>query len=642
MSIPIATSASPPKARLTFRVGVVGHRPNRLHRANVDILTERIYKALKSVRDAVKDFSNNNHDFFAHGAPRLRALSSLAEGTDRYFAKAALELDYELCCPLPFPREEFENDFKPPKSKERHGANSVMDFRSILDEAGKKLIKLELESESGVDSLVDSKWILLETIEKSSPVVFELDGIRGEDEKAYAAASQVILNQSDLLIVVWDGGTESKPAGTYETLGKALAFHVPVLWIDARDPHPWQMLKVKSDIPSCTSQPCVSGPNEAPDFTAIVDRILRPPQPPANDEDDKRKPDLRTEYFEERKPHRNLWFFWKLFRYLVSFHFQVQAVQVPDPEKVAGMSNKRLNSHYEWADTLADHYADKYRSSFVLCYLFGTLAVMLALLPLLVGSDSKHPFLLEIICSGGEFVAVSSILGLVRWGNRRQWHDRWMAYRLMAELVRQLRFLIPLGGGRPFPRLAPHLSQYGNPSESWMYWHSRSIDREIGLPNERVTPEYLKVCLGYVSQVVNGQIVFHRAAARRSERIDRRLHWLGLGLFGLTFVPILAHFVRSWPTDPNLRIFFAALLPAIGAGVAAIKNQGEFARISKRSRAMAERLEQMNKDLELSRESATALHSSHVAKYALDVAQLMVGEVLDWRVIFVDRPLTPP
>jgi hypothetical protein len=80
----------------------------------------------------------------------------------------------------------------------------------------------------------------------------------------------------------------------------------------------------------------------------------------------------------------------------------------------------------------------------------------------------------------------------------------------------------------------------------------------------------------------------------------------------------------------------------MGAAMAAIKNQGEFARIAKRSRAMAERLEQMNKQAKPLLESATALHSSEVAKYAFDVAQLMVDEVLDWRVLFLDRPLTLP
>ena len=32
----------------------------------------------------------------------------------------------------------------------------------------------------------------------------------------------------------------------------------------------------------------------------------------------------------------------------------------------------------------------------------------------------------------------------------------------------------------------------------------------------------------------------------------------------------------------------------------------------------------------------------HVAKLASDAARLLVNEVLDWRVVFLDQPLKPP
>ncbi len=320
---------------------------------------------------------------------------------------------------------------------------------------------------------------------------------------------------------------------------------------------------------------------------------------------------------------------------------------------MAGWVNTRMIGHYAWADKLADYYADAYRSSFVLCYLLGAMAVGLALIPVLFGLNGSHSSLLPKMCSLLELFAVVSILILVLWGKKKRWHDRWMEYRLVAELVRQLRFLIPLGGGRPFPRLPQHLGNYGNPADSWMYWHVRSIDRAVGLPNAKVKADYVKDCLGYVSKVVQSQRAFHHTAADRSEQIEHRLHRFGLLLFALVLVLILWHLKMHFGTPHpagtfegeshwDAWTFFLAFLPAVGAALAAINNQGEFGRIAKRSRAMADRLDQMDHDLQRMLESDAAIHSSEAARHAMRVAQIMVDEVLDWRVVFLDRPLVTP
>lgn len=161
MSSEATKFTSPPKARLTFRVGIVGHRPNRLKREDIPSLTARLAEVLSSVKKAVEDFSSAHSALFAEGSLCVRAVSPLAEGTDRCFARQALRLGYELCCPLPFHKEEFENDCKPEQSVET-GMDSVADFNSILKEAR----------------------------EKSGLVLFELDGIRAEAPEAYAAAGR--------------------------------------------------------------------------------------------------------------------------------------------------------------------------------------------------------------------------------------------------------------------------------------------------------------------------------------------------------------------------------------------------------------------------------------------------------------------
>jgi hypothetical protein len=198
---------NPPKAPLAFRVGVVGHRPNRLANADLPALEALLGVVLRSVKEAVRTFQVAHADNYAPGEPILRAVTGLAEGTDRVFARQAIQLGYELVCPLPFARDEYEKDFQPGKAVEQ---GSVEEFRELL---------------GGPHAVT----------------IFELEGSRGIGGDAYWAAGRVVLDQSDLLVSVWDGGAAAGRGGTFETLRRAVDSHVSVLWIDARRPHGWTL-----------------------------------------------------------------------------------------------------------------------------------------------------------------------------------------------------------------------------------------------------------------------------------------------------------------------------------------------------------------------------------------------------------------
>ena len=192
-----------------------------------------------------------------------------------------------------------------------------------------------------------------------------------------------------------------------------------------------------------------------------------------------------------------------------------------------------------------------------------------------------------------------------------------------------------------------------------MYWHLRAIERAIGIPNATVTPEYLGECLDYLDKLAGsdsgGQTRFHRTTHERNERLNHRLHVAALSAFALTLACIAAHLlplvvlrlgtelsqsarVEGWLT------LACATLPAFGAAMGGISNQGEFARIAKRSRAMANALESLAKEIDTLRTQKAsgrgAPRLAQVAALADRVTQLMVDEVVEWRVIFIDRPPT--
>jgi hypothetical protein len=632
------TLIHPPKARLAFRVGVVGHRPNRLANASEEELRALLRSLLQQIKETVQRFPHSeasHQDLYLSEAPVFRAVSPLAEGTDRIFAEVALDLGFELCCPMPFVQSEFEEDFKPPQTVD---PQSLDRFRHLLSRAAAE----------------------------SRLVKFELDGSRSEPGAAYAAAGRVVLNQSDLLVAVWDGQAADGMGGTVQTLQEALAYQIPVVWVDAWAPHPWQLLRSVRDLERLSAgQRCVPAPDSSRAFGGLCDvivEILAPrPEPKPRSHSSRRSSGLYETYFQERRPRFNLFILWKLFRDLVGANrLSIPAVRVPDFEKavapdwptdgsgVTRWVNSRLRGHYAWADKLADLHADAYRSSFLLAYGLGVLAVVLALLPLVLPEEGPG----EAVSIGAEFVVILTIIALIVLGNRRRRHQRWMDYRLVAELVRQLKLLLPLGGGRPFPRLPAHLRVYGNPPETWMYWHVRSIERDLGLPEAVITIEYLRDCLRSVLQVVEGQWVFHRDNRIRAGRIEGRLHGTALALFALTAVAVCVHLVpllpgaARWGLDSitgfsRYLTIACAVLPALGGALTAVNNQGEFARIAKRSEAMEARLERIHRELTQGLAS-DALRSTELIDTATRVARLMVDEVLDWRVVFQDRPLVPP
>jgi hypothetical protein len=98
-----------------------------------------------------------------------------------------------------------------------------------------------------------------------------------------------------------------------------------------------------------------------------------------------------------------------------------------------------------------------------------------------------------------------------------------------------------------------------------------------------------------------------------------------------------------------LLTFLCGFAPAIGAALSGIVNQGEFRRIARRSEAMQAQLkmsltttETLLDELNAAPSQSQKQFSRTVAVVAGHAAGLLVNEVLDWRVVFLDRPLSPP
>lgn len=633
-----ATSAvlSSPRPPLVFRIGVVGHRPNRLQEADLTVLSERLQHIVRAVRDEVLDQFELHRKLYDDRSPVIRALSPLAEGVDRLFAEQALTSDAELTVVLPFPQTEFEKDFSKSQALEPDSLNR---FRQLL---------------------------------KRASAVFELDGSRHDSSKAYHVAGDVVLNQSDILIVVWDGERHNRRGGTEETFDDAVQRGVPVIWIDAHAPHHWRIVtqpirRIEELRPG--RRAALTKSHGLLQLRTEVRRLIELPSPDVTKTThglgaSSDQSILLQRFYAEQKPRFSIAFVWKLFRNLVGdARLQRPTLTVsPYEESVASSWPRnrdepvatmidRLRASFAWADKLADRYADNYRSAFVTAFLLAAAAVALALAPLALRLEEHS--LGETLCAVGEFAAICLILLLVVVGRKQNWHQRWLDYRLLAEIIRHQRLIAPLGGIRATPSVPEHWAGYGDPAASWMAWYARALERSLPLPTARVNQAYLAACLKDLADQLSsgeGQIGFHNSTAARCERIEHRLHKTEIVLLAATIMCCLQHILQgtlhSWPqvAGPVLT-FCCGFFPALGAALAGITNQAEFRRITQRSQSMAQRLKLQSdcvQDLRKQLDNAACENrqlSADIATVAGDTARMMVNEVLDWRVIFQDRPL---
>ncbi|MBN1566848.1 MAG: DUF4231 domain-containing protein [Acidobacteria bacterium] len=618
---------TPPRPPLVFHVGVIGHRPDPQKRPSpdVDALRLIIVAVLRRIREAVAGLASAKGELFSldetgdRCTGTLRIISSLAEGADQWVADEAVRVGYDLQVPMPFSVSEYEKDFQGP---------ALGEFKRLKDQASS---------------------------------ILQLDGCRARQNESYEAAGRVVIGQSDLVIAVWDGSEEKGRGGTGQMVRESLKNGVPVIWIKWAVPQQWQLL----DTPQWRIlEDANELKGESTRLTRLVTNMLLPPdlQTPQN------QPvhvNGRERYYREVQRRWNgLGCLWRLLRGLVLIK-PAGCVWRLDPYKEITKKDWQKEwdgchsldkslvewiddpyvTHYAWANQLAIHYGGLHRSSSALNYLLGTLAVLFALLgisSLIYGHRDVATILLELVA-----IAVIIIFGL--WAAIGRWHERWIEYRILAERLRIARFQHLLGGARQHFSLPGHLISYGNPANTWMYWHYRAVARAAGLAEM----QFDDIHLGAVQKtwrdvLLQGQIKYHKDNSRDLSIIDQRLHWLANGLFASTFVACAVHFGLSITMEMLpvwagiLLITLNAVLPAFGAAIAAIRSQGEFHRIAQRSLAMYEELDDLKLALSQIAACGNELKSQDMRRIIDQTARLMINETLDWRIVFQDRPLALP
>jgi hypothetical protein len=616
-------SSSPPRPRRVIQVGVTGHRLNRISPQMAAVLPDKCAQALRAIAQA-----------WAAGAAEpllLRIISPLAEGADRMVAQAGLAMGADLQCPLPFHAEEYKRDFASEASKR--------EFDMLLGRAS---------------------------------AVFDAGGERSAAEAAYERAGQIVIQQSDVLIAIWDGEASRGRGGTAQMVDEALALGVTVVWLHAAESATARVL-FADEKGNRTATPLddwlrARDSMRAGDSMHSGSRATS--QPGAGDALARRQQEHADRvYFAERQPRFNAGWFFRWFRDLVAegrlwpgsmrmADFEQSAgadwsasIGTGMPEATRSYLLDKLCPHYAWADGLSTYYGGLLRSGSVIANLFAANAVFFALIGVLADSidlwDKRVTFVarnhvlhawFNRLPSMIEFLLITAILVIIYRGRRKAWHQRWLKYRQLAERLRQDSFLAPLGCSLLKPRETAHFG--ADPNRGWVDAMFHSITRDIGMAPGSVDTGYLLAVGELMDKVLKGQIRYHELNHERMEKLNHRLHRVGTGLFAITLVACVVHVAVAG--EAAWLLMLATAPPALGAALYAITSQGEFARSADRSQAMEHELTQLRTiDLPAALKAGSQTFEE-LRKVARSVAEVMISETNDWNIVFKYRPLNLP
>ncbi|UOM36734.1 hypothetical protein [Acuticoccus sp. I52.16.1] len=682
----------PPKPRAVIRIGVTGHRvPPKLPASAVPTVEETSVRVLDAVMSAAEAVQRAHAYAFAT-APHARLaeratsraeplpaegviISSLAQGADQIVARLGLDRGWALDAVLPFPPEENDRDFPDPEDRAA--------LHALLDRARAR---------------------------------FYLDGRRtagdGEEKamakRAYEAAGIVMLANADILIAIWDGEEAAGTGGTAQIVARAIADGMPVVLIPPQTPNEPSLLWTGfSTLPPQAARVEHLEPQPLDLLGEVVEALLAPPPEPerhrrhmdlagklrrfvkslftpgehahhgAGDPDVAlseylgERERLQFDWLERRYPHLLAWYGARDFgegdRQIEPYEkttrdeWKAFCSTCPPADACRGAIESELLRAFAFADRLGVYYSLRYRGAFVAGYFLAFLAVLLALLAV-IPLCFNIPVVKAVLVLAELFI-IGYILWIIVQGSAGGWHERWLAYRRLAELLRPMRILALVGAlgpvGRPRGR---------DPDEGFILWYARAIRRMIPVPNAVADSAYLDAVRRAASDCrterrpvseIEDQIDYHQRTVGRLGIMDRKLHHWGDVSFKLTFyvgLVYLAAFVGyaalgdGWATemkDPGtigywvkaLTTFFMAGLPALGATLSAVRAQAEFAALQAQSQRTMEALALVKAAMDAEKDEPNLALLSDRIERAVDVMQT---DLSGWLALSRARPLALP
>ena len=596
-----------PRPPLAFRIGVSGAID--LSDAPAKILREQVKDLFALVTDELARLAGETAPFYSKapdGAPPfvLRLVSPLAEGADRLVTEEARNFAVRLHAPLPFPQPEYEEDF--PKT--------APEFRALLQGAD----KLELD---GAHSL-------------------------SRAEASYLEVGRFVVRNCDLLIAIWDGQPARGPGGTGDIVQFAAEFGVPVWHIDVKGAEPPRLIAGPADFHH--REKAAAGAAAEAALTLYLKQLASPPPAPPPEHEslisglihrwrllrNRDDPPL-LEFLNERPMPRRL--IWRAYDAL-TFLFAPIAAPAPRNPAPAPVLPVEIwwQKYYAIADECSLAYRDRYRSSYVLIALLAILALSLAALASLFDVFGHRATIIA------EIVVLFLISVLVILNYVLRWHERWISYRLLAEICRKQRVLSGLGFCLPrseVTRLALEGRESDEPEqlphEAWVAWYFSAVQRAAP-PLIGAFSGLKRHSLAVGESLIAEQTAYHDSRRTKDRRVGHRLTRASEIFFGLTFCLSVAKLAVLTPhTTETVEILSVAgaVVSAMSGAFVGIRAYSEFSLLARESTHMLGALRDASAELdEIDVDEPLASHELGRTLFALTTA--MMQDIAGWAQLF--------
>jgi hypothetical protein len=581
-------------------VGITGHRSVGLEgpaacaiSASFDELFSKLMRGLNAA--IARDSS-----LFSGAPPVLWLVGMAAEGADLLSARSARSMGAHIGCVLPYSFDEYKADFTTASA-----------------------LKLADELIAGATA------------------TFVLPGTRAEGNRAYERANETILANIEILIAVWNGRPASGRAGTGDVVQAAIAGRIPVIIIDPEDPKQLKLLRSPRDEEFENPIAIDLAPKPlADDLAALVAEIVLPPRAHAARRglvdlmrEQPRRWSIRFEYpllldvFGVRKRTPDTTVHARPAAAATAAHgtFMDRVAATP---AVAGQLAE-LGRVTNYVDHLASHYALMFRSSTTSGFLAIIIAALISSLSMVAFPDITGASI------GAQLAVNALVLADERFRERRRWHERWLDYRLIAERLRLLCFLHPLGLGLERMR-APG----GGLDQSWVQWYIYRTERGLGAPTgEMLGPVVAGMWRQLVDAEIPEQTGYHRKNFGQLGDLERRLTRAATIALYLTFA--VAALFAIWAYAVNgfesvswrpFAIVILFVLPAMTAAFSGLRADADLVRLVERSAMTISALARLRR----------AAHSrspnyDRVVALARRIAVITGQELSEWRFVLESR-----
>jgi hypothetical protein len=675
----------PPKPHLTLRVAITGHRPksHKFPASSFDFVQQRLRDVFAVIDTTLAAIVKHDGDKYSGEPPTVRLVSGLAEGADQ-MAVEAMRDKWTLEAILPFPHESYADDFK------QSASDGHRDVSEAFESASKKA--------STTVAFPDDPLIRQEHLTRDeNPSEYWRRRTPG-----YIRLGRFLLRQTDVLVAVWDGEREEGPAGTAEVVRAAVDAGIPIVWISSINNTVARMVEDIDDDerPVAPDADCLRG-----SLARAIHSLVS--LPTGNDgavlfKSSKEGPpacERLHAFLKEQWPQPSSWITYDLFKRCIegaSLRFRIMpdtfesyrarwedmAREIPPAGDLPQRILEVVVPRYAWADALAVDLSNRYRAAYFNCYLLAASAVFIALLGLF-GHDyaPELQLTLKFVLVSIELILIGTIVYIIWRGRRERWHEKWLEYRALAEMLWEVRFLSYLGEyGR-----VQRIGDLQPAPTRWFLWYFYATVREIGLPNALLDGAYQKSMLEFFSKhVVANQIKWNERNAETLLRMHDWLHRAGAACFLLTCV-ILVFFFVGWglyavgmlmdgknlgdivgvggtailienvkqpgtmsPIETlglwlfalkNWVTFGAALLPTFGAAFAGIRDTADFMRFANRSRETAAALQDLQRDVAHAKRKLSLDVTGNVL---LSTAQVLSEDLTAWQSVYGHKRLDLP